>query len=127
MRSFEDVSTTIRETTLVVSASLTFIILLWVAVVIRSVIQLGNLLNPLFLSGFVLFSIFCFFMLEIAGRFGFIGEGLKFGAAGVRERESAFLLLMDSVTAFIEPIIDVYTDWSMDALKEHIAKNHPVD
>ena len=83
MRSFEDVSTTIRETTLVVSASLTFIFLLWAAVVIRSVIQRGNLLNPLFLSGLVLFSIFGFFMLEIAGRFGFIGGGLKFGAAGI--------------------------------------------
>jgi len=41
--------------------------------------------------------------------------------------ESAFLLLMDSVTAFTEPVIDVYTDWSMDELKEHIAKVHPVD
>ncbi|MCW4014665.1 MAG: hypothetical protein NWF07_16985 [Candidatus Bathyarchaeota archaeon] len=83
MRSFEDISTTIRETTLVVSASLTFIFLFWAAVVVRSVIQRGNLLNPLFLSGLVLFGFLGFFMLEIAGRFGFIGGGLKFGAAGV--------------------------------------------
>ena len=41
--------------------------------------------------------------------------------------ESAFLLLMDSVTAFTEPVIDVYTDWSVDELKEHITKVHPVD
>jgi len=41
--------------------------------------------------------------------------------------ESSFLLLMDSVTAFTEPVIDVYTDWSIDELKEHINRVHPVD
>lgn len=83
MRSFDDVSSTIRETTIVVSVSLTFIFLLWTAVTVRSVIQRGNLLNPLFLSGLVLFGVFGFFALEIASRLGFIGGGLKYGAAGL--------------------------------------------
>lgn len=83
MRSFEDVSSTIRETTLVISVSLTFIFLLSAAITIRSVIIRDNLLNPLFLSGLVLFGLLGFFALEIAGRLTFLGGGLKYSAAGV--------------------------------------------
>ncbi len=82
MRSFEDVSSAIRDITLVASVSLTFVFLFSVAVIIRSVILSDNLLNPLFLSGLILFGVFGFFALEIASRVGFIGGGLKYGAVG---------------------------------------------
>ena len=93
MRSFSDVSKTVRETAIVISISLTFIFLLVAAVIIPSVLNRGNLLNPLFLIGFVLFGGLGFLALEIVGVLSFLGEGVKYGVAGF-----ILLLLAGAIT-----------------------------
>ena len=82
MRNFIDASDTIRETAIVISISLTFVFLLLAAVIIPSVLKRGNLLNPIFLLGLILFGALGSQAFEIVGRLSFIGEGVKYGAAG---------------------------------------------
>ena len=72
---------------------LTFIFLLVAAVIIPSILNRGNLLNPLFLNGFVLFGGLGFFALEIIGALSFLGEGVKYGVAGF-----ILLLLAGAIT-----------------------------
>ena len=87
MRSFEDVSSSIRETTLVISAGVLFIYLLILGVTLPTIFRRGFLLNLYFLFGFILFGVIGFFVFEIINRLEFLGGGVKFGVVG-------FILLM---------------------------------
>ena len=117
MRSFSDVSKTVRETAIVISISLTFIFILVAAVIIPSILIRGNLLNPLFLIGFVLFGGLGFFALEIIGALSFLGEGVKYGVAG-------FILLLlagaitggNAVVAFLSGTISGVTLFYLKSL-----------
>ena len=82
MRSFSDVSSSIRETTLVISAGVTLIYLLIFGITLPTIIRRGFLLNPSFIVGFLLFGAIGFFAFEIIKRMHFLGGGVKFGLAG---------------------------------------------
>jgi hypothetical protein len=82
MRSFSDVTETIRETSTVMLISLTFVFLLIAAVIIPSVMNRGNLLNPIFILGLIIFGVTGFMAFEIISMFGFLGGGVKYGVAG---------------------------------------------
>ncbi len=82
MRSFSDVTETIRETSSVMLIGLTFLFLLVAAVIVPSVINRSNLLNPLFILGVIMFGAAGFMALEIISLFGFLGGGVKYGVAG---------------------------------------------
>ena len=82
MRSFSDVSSSIRETTLVISAGVTLIYLLIFGVTLPTILRRGFLLNPSFIVGFLLFGVIGFFAFEIINRMHFLGGGVKYGVAG---------------------------------------------
>jgi len=82
MRSFSDVSSSIRETTLVISAGVTLIYLLIFGVTLPTILSRGFLLNPSFIVGFILFGVIGFFAFEIINRMHFLGGGVKYGVAG---------------------------------------------
>ena len=93
IRRFSDVTETIRETSIVMLISLTFVFLLIAAVIIPSVINRGNLLNPVFILGLIIFGVMGFMAFEIISRFDFLGGGFKFGIAGI-----ILLLLVGAAT-----------------------------
>ena len=82
MRSFTDVSETIRETALVIGGSVTFAFLLIIGVTLPTIIRRGYLLNPSFIVGFLLFGVLNFFAFEVIRRLEFIGPSIKYGVAG---------------------------------------------
>ncbi len=82
MRSFTDVSETIRETALVISAGATFAFLLIIGVTLPTIIRRGYMLNPSFLAGFILFGALGFFAFDVIRRLEFIGPSIKYGVAG---------------------------------------------
>ena len=110
MRSFEDVSSSIRETTLVISAGVVFIYLLILGVTLPTIFRRGFLLNISFLIGFILLGVIGFFVFEIINRLEFLGGGVKFGVAG-------FLLLLiigalfggNTILAFVSGSISGFT------------------
>lgn len=82
MRSFSDVSDTMRETAVVLLVGLTIGFLLLTALIVPSILRRGSFLDASFLVGFVLFGVLGFFALEIVERLSFLGAGVKFGVAG---------------------------------------------
>ncbi|MBD3172346.1 hypothetical protein GF326_07735 [Candidatus Bathyarchaeota archaeon] len=82
MRSFTEVSDTIRETAIVISITLTFVFLLASAITIRSILNRRLLLDVSFIVGVFLFGVIGFFVFEITNRLSFLGGALKYGVAG---------------------------------------------
>lgn len=82
MRSFTEVSDTIRETAIVISITLTFVFLLASAITIRSMLNRRLLLDASFIVGVFLFGVIGFFFFEITNKLSFLGGALKYGVAG---------------------------------------------
>jgi hypothetical protein len=110
MRSFSEVSSSVRETTLVISAGVTFIFLLILGVTVPTILRRGFLLSSSFIIGFILFGVIGFFAFEIINKLDFLGNGVKYGVAGF------FLLLIigalfggNSVLALVSGSISGFT------------------
>lgn len=82
LKTFDDVTSTQKETAAVLAISLTFILVLVGSMAVPYISSENLLRDPMFYMGSIVFGLIGFLAMEILTSLAFLGDGAKFGAAG---------------------------------------------